>query len=49
VFIRIVGQMPRLMSLIFVYVIMQNINKNINIVACRPTTKKSYGGLSTTR
>jgi hypothetical protein len=27
-------------SLIFVYVIMQIINKNINIVVCRPTTKK---------
>jgi hypothetical protein len=24
----------------FVYVIMQNINKYINIIACRPTTKK---------
>jgi hypothetical protein len=34
---------PRMLkarSLTFVYVIMQIINKNINIVACRPTTKK---------
>jgi len=33
----------------FVYVIMQIINKNINTVVCRLTTKKSYGGLSSTR
>jgi hypothetical protein len=32
----------------FVHVIIHIINKN-NIVACRPTTKKEYGGLSSTR